>query len=111
VTTTGIPHLDIESLDQFDLIMAAGATSMAGWRVQSAILTARTSELLKLAPMGSLFLGCTLDEAASDWIQDGGGLIFPTIPRGCTTTRSRTLSPNFRTANPGSALWAATGSR
>jgi hypothetical protein len=29
VTTTGIPHLDIESLDQIDRIIAAG-TSMAG---------------------------------------------------------------------------------
>jgi predicted Rossmann-fold nucleotide-binding protein len=81
VTTTGIPHLDIESLVQFDRIIAAGATSMAGWRIQSVDLTARTSELLKLAPMGSLFLGCKLDETASDWIQDGGGLIFPSIPQ------------------------------
>jgi hypothetical protein len=44
---------------------------VAGWRVQSVDLTARTNELLKLAPMGSLFLGCKLDETASDWIQDG----------------------------------------
>ena len=81
MTTPSIPHLDIESLDQFDRIIAAGATSMAGWRVQSVDLTARTGELLGLAPTGSLFLGCKLDETASDWIQDGGGLIFPTIPQ------------------------------
>jgi hypothetical protein len=31
VTTPGIPHLDIESLDHFDRIIAAGATSMADW--------------------------------------------------------------------------------
>ncbi|MDX6237028.1 MAG: hypothetical protein QOG10_1843 [Kribbellaceae bacterium] len=80
MTTLGIPHLDIETLDHFDRIIAAGATSMAGWRVQSVDLTARTGELLGLAPTGSLFLGCKLDETASDWIQDGGGLIFPTIP-------------------------------
>jgi hypothetical protein len=41
VTTTGIPNLDIESLDQFDRITAAGATSIADWRVQSVDLTAR----------------------------------------------------------------------
>jgi predicted Rossmann-fold nucleotide-binding protein len=81
VTTPGIPHLDIESLDHFDRIIAAGATSMAGWRVQSVDLTARTGELLGLAPTGSLFLGCKLDDTASDWIQDGGGLIFPSIPQ------------------------------
>jgi predicted Rossmann-fold nucleotide-binding protein len=80
VTTPSIPHLDIESLQQFDQVIAAGATSMGGWRVQSVDLTSRTSVLLKLSPMGSLFLGCALEETAADWVRDGGGLIFPTIP-------------------------------
>jgi predicted Rossmann-fold nucleotide-binding protein len=80
VTTPSIPHVDIESLAQFDRIVAAGATSMAGWRVQSVSLLERTPVLLGLAPMGSVFLGCALEEEAAAWIRDGGGLIFPTIP-------------------------------
>ena len=80
VTMPSIPHVDIESLRHFDQIVAAGATSMAGWRVQSVDLSGRTSVLLGLAPLGSLFLGCTLEEAASEWIRDGGGLVFPAIP-------------------------------
>lgn len=80
MTTPSIPHLDIESLRHFDQVIAAGATSMGGWRVQSVDLTGRTSVLLRLMPAGSLFLGCALEETAAAWIRDSGGLIFPTIP-------------------------------
>src|SRR5215207_5177421 len=80
MTSPGIPHVDIESLVQFDLMVAAGASSMGGWRVQSVDLTARTDELLRLAPAGSVFLGCKLEDTASGWIRDGGGLSFPAIP-------------------------------
>ncbi|GAA1562372.1 LOG family protein [Kribbella lupini] len=80
MTQPSIPHVDIESLDHFDRIVAAGATSMAGWRVQSVDLSARTEQLLGLTPVGSLFLGCTLEEPAAAWIRDGGGLLFPAIP-------------------------------
>ena len=80
VTQPSIPHVDIESLQDFDRIMAAGATAMDGWRVQSVDLTGRTAELLGLSPMGALFLGCALEEKADTWIRDGGGLVFPAIP-------------------------------
>ena len=93
MTTPSIPHLDIESLAHFDKVTAAGATSMNGWRVQSVDLTSRTPVLLKLSPVGSVFLGCDLEETAAAWIRDGGGLIFPAIPelpfdpyRGCLYT-------------------------
>ncbi len=80
MTQPSIPHVDIESLDHFDRVIAAGATSMGGWRVQSVDLTGRTSVLLELSPVGSLFLGCPLEEPAETWIRDGGGLLFPSIP-------------------------------
>jgi predicted Rossmann-fold nucleotide-binding protein len=80
VTLPSIPHVDIESLAHFDRLVAAGATSMEGWRVQSVDLSARSAELLGLNPMGSLFLGCVLEEKAEEWIRESGGLIFPTIP-------------------------------
>jgi predicted Rossmann-fold nucleotide-binding protein len=75
-----IPHVDIESLEHFDRIVAAGAAGMAGWRVQSVDLRTRTAELLGLTPMGGLFLGCLLEDKADGWIRDGGGLVFPAIP-------------------------------
>ena len=80
VTLPSIPHVDIESLEHFDQLLAAGASAMAGWRVQSVDLTRRTAELLRLKPMGSVFLGCALDDQADAWIRDGGGLVFPAIP-------------------------------
>ncbi len=80
MTMPSIPHVDIEWLEHFDQVIAAGATSMGGWRVQSVDLTGRTPVLLELSPMGSLFLGCPLEETAPTWIRDGGGLLFPAIP-------------------------------
>lgn len=80
MTLPSIPHVDIESLEQFDRLLAAGATAMAGWRVQSVDLTRRTAELLGLKPTGSVFLGCVLAEQADVWVRDGGGLVFPAIP-------------------------------
>lgn len=80
VTLPSIPHVDIESLEQFDQVLAAGATTMAGWRIQSVDLTRRTAELLELDPGGSVFLGCLLEEKADLWVRAGGGLVFPAIP-------------------------------
>lgn len=80
MTNPGVPHVEIESLGRFDELVAAGASTMAGWRVQSVDLTGRTADLLRLGPAGSLFLGCRLDEPAREWIQAGGGLVFPSIP-------------------------------
>ncbi|MDX2969932.1 LOG family protein [Kribbella solani] len=80
MTLPSIPHVDIESLEHFDRLLAAGAGTMAGWRVQSVDLTGRTAELLALKPTGSVFLGCALEEKADTWVREGGGLVFPTIP-------------------------------
>ncbi|MFF0270530.1 LOG family protein [Kribbella sp. NPDC004536] len=80
VTLPSIPHVDIESVEHFDRLLAAGASAMAGWRVQSVDLTGRTAELLGLKPLGSVFLGCLLEDPADTWVRDGGGLVFPAIP-------------------------------
>src|SRR5262245_55927969 len=81
VTTPRLLHVEVESLEQFDRLVAAGATAMNGWRLQSVDLSARTEVLLRLDPAGALFLGCELTDAADTWIRSGGGLVFPTIPR------------------------------
>jgi predicted Rossmann-fold nucleotide-binding protein len=80
VTTPAIPHVDIESVDQFDRIVATGATSMAGWRVQSVDLTGRTDQLLAAG-------GGVRCSSAACWTRRGtagsatvAGLVFPAIP-------------------------------
>ena len=80
MTVPRILHVEIESLAHFDRLTAGGARSMKGWRVQSVDLSGRTDVLLGLDPAGSLFLGCTLADAAEKWIRTGGGLVFPAIP-------------------------------
>lgn len=80
MTAPRVLHVEIESLDAFDRKVAAGTRSLKGWRVQSVDLTARTDVLLGLDPAGSLFLGCSLTDAAEKWIRTGGGLVFPAIP-------------------------------
>ncbi len=81
MTIPSVPHVEIESLDQFDTMVAAGATAMTGWRVQSVDLSGRTEPLLQLNPAGSIFLGCLLSDAAADGIRGGGGLVFPRLPQ------------------------------
>ena len=55
--------VEVESLEEFDERVAAGATSMNGWHLQSVDLSARGQVLRKLDPCGSLLLGCTLERA------------------------------------------------
>lgn len=70
--------VEVESLAQLDELLAAGATSMRGWRLQDLDLTGRTFE--GLAPAGALFLGCVLDPAVEESLRAQGALIFPTVP-------------------------------
>jgi predicted Rossmann-fold nucleotide-binding protein len=81
VTTPRVLHIEIESLDRFDELVAAGATTMNGWRLQSVDLSARSDVLLRMNPAGSVFLGCELTDPAEKWIRAGGGLVFPAIPQ------------------------------
>ena len=72
--------VEVDSLEEFDRLIAAGARSMRGWRLQDIDLTARTDDLRELDPAGALFLGCSLADEARLWLSDEGALVFPTIP-------------------------------
>ncbi|KAE8765028.1 LOG family protein [Georgenia thermotolerans] len=72
--------VEVESLDEFDSRVAAGATSLGGWHLQSIDLTARGGVLRELDPAGALFLGCALDRADEQSLRDRGALIFPVVP-------------------------------
>lgn len=73
-------RVNISSLGHFDDLVAAGARRMRGWRIQDVDLTGRTDDLLRLEPVGALFLGCTLTDDAEDSVRERGGLVFPGIP-------------------------------
>jgi len=72
--------VEIESLAEFDRLVAAGASEMDGWRFQAVDLRSRADVLRRLQPAGSLFLGCRLDEAVEDGLRRGGALVFPVVP-------------------------------
>lgn len=72
--------LAVDSLEQFDALVAAGATEMSGWRLQDLDLTGRSEALRSLDPAGALFLGCDIERADERSIRDRSGIIFNEVP-------------------------------
>jgi predicted Rossmann-fold nucleotide-binding protein len=72
--------VEVESLQEFDRRVAAGASSMEGWRVQDVDLTERSEALRRLDPGGALFLGGRMDPAVADDLRSRGALVFPEVP-------------------------------
>ncbi len=81
--------LEVESLDSFDRLVAAGAKTMQGWHAQSLDLRGRTAQLAAMHAQGGIFLGCTFDAGVEDvaaqprrpdFPQAGGGTVQP-VPR------------------------------
>ncbi len=72
--------VEVETLEEFDSRVGAGATSMNGWHLQSVDLRARGSVLRSLDPSGALFLGCVLGPADEESLRARGALVFPAVP-------------------------------
>ena len=72
--------IEVESLEEFDSRVAAGARSMAGWHLQSVDLRDRSAALRSLDPAGALFLGCGLAAADEHSLRARGALVFPVVP-------------------------------
>lgn len=71
---------EIESLVEFDDVMEATG-SLSGWRVQSVDLRKRTDVLESAETEGTVFLGCAMAPETVARVQEGGGLVFPPVPR------------------------------
>lgn len=71
--------LEVESLDNFDRLVAAGARSMQGWHAQSLDLRGRAAQLEAMQAQGGIFLGCTFDAGVEDSLRSRGALIFPKL--------------------------------
>jgi predicted Rossmann-fold nucleotide-binding protein len=75
----GLP-VEVDTLAELDTLLAAGSTSMRGWRLQDLDLTGRSEQLRSLAPAGALLLGCDVTPADEEWLRAHGALIFPDVP-------------------------------
>ncbi|MFI0814058.1 LOG family protein [Streptomyces sp. NPDC021098] len=75
---TTAPDVEIESLEEFDQVVARG--TLAGYRVQSVDLTARTSALLSTDADRAVFLGCPMEPEAAARVRAQGALVFPPVP-------------------------------
>jgi len=71
--------VQIESLSEFDDRLAAGATSLRGWRLRGLDLTSYTAQLHRLELAGASFLGCTFANGDGDYAEAAGALVLPTI--------------------------------
>jgi len=71
--------VEVDSLEDLDRRLAAGPTSLAGWRLNSLDLTAYTEELIGLDVAGATFLGCTLPPGLAASLDARGALVLPTL--------------------------------
>lgn len=72
--------VEVDSLEQFDALVAQGARSMRGWRLQDVDLTGRGRALRQLDPAGAVLLGVSLTPADEASLRDRGALLFPRVP-------------------------------
>jgi predicted Rossmann-fold nucleotide-binding protein len=72
--------VEVESTEHLDRLLASGARSMAGWRLQGLDLTAHGDALRRLEPGGALLLGCRLAAADEESLRARGALVFPELP-------------------------------
>jgi predicted Rossmann-fold nucleotide-binding protein len=70
----------IESLDALDARLAAGATTLNGWRLHGVDLTHHVDDLLQRRVAGATFLGCHFANGDAERIEDAGGLVLPELP-------------------------------
>ncbi|MGN6574572.1 MAG: LOG family protein [Nocardioides sp.] len=72
--------VEVESLEQFDQLVDAGATSMRSWRIQDVDLRDRSEVLRRLDARGALLLGCRLEPDAEADLRLRRALVFPRVP-------------------------------
>jgi predicted Rossmann-fold nucleotide-binding protein len=75
---------EIESLEEFDRLVAHGVRSLSGFHLQSVDLTGRAGDLTSVEVAGAVFLGCRFVPGTGPGseldVRRRGGLIFPAVP-------------------------------
>jgi predicted Rossmann-fold nucleotide-binding protein len=72
--------VEVESLEDLDRRLAAGARTMSGWHLQALDLAGRTESLRGVDVAGALFLGCRLGEDEEADLRARGAVVFPEVP-------------------------------
>ncbi|GAA2172175.1 LOG family protein [Agrococcus versicolor] len=72
--------VDVDSLAQLDRLLARGARSMDGWRLQDLDLRDRDDALAGVDPQGAVLLGCDLSPELEARLVAGGALVFRDVP-------------------------------
>jgi predicted Rossmann-fold nucleotide-binding protein len=75
---------EIETLAEFDVLVAHGTRSLAGFHLQSVDLTDRAAALAAVEVGGAVFLGCRFPEGQGPGsetdLRERGALVFPAVP-------------------------------
>ena len=71
--------VQIDTLADFDHRLAAGATTLRGWRVRELDLSARSAELRDLRLAGALFLGCRFAPGDAARAEARGAIVVPDL--------------------------------
>lgn len=69
----------VETLDDLDARLEAGASRLTGWRLHGLDLTDRTATLLERRVAGATFLGCRFAAGDADRVAEAGGLVLPAL--------------------------------
>jgi predicted Rossmann-fold nucleotide-binding protein len=72
--------VQVDTLADFDRRLAAGATSLRGWRLRAVDLSARSAELGDLHVAGALFLGCRFAPGEAELLVGRGAVLVPDLP-------------------------------
>lgn len=72
--------IDVTTLADFDRRLAAGARSLAGWRMTGLDLRERGPALASLAVAQSLLQGCTLEPADEESVRRRGAVVLSRVP-------------------------------
>ena len=67
--------VQVDTLADFDRRLAAGATSLRGWRLRSVDLSGRSAELHDLRLAGALFLGCRFAAGEAELAEQRGAIV------------------------------------
>lgn len=81
----------VETLAELDHRLAAGATTLRGWRVRGVDLSDRHAELAGVRLAGATFLGCTFAPGDETMVRAAGGLVLPATAAAPVDTARTTL--------------------
>lgn len=72
--------VEVDTLEDFDRRLTAGALDLGGWQCRSLDLTGRGEPLRSRRVSGALFLGCAFDDGVEADVEARGAIVFPALP-------------------------------